>query len=41
MGVPGNHLMVAQTSQLSAKSHMHFLRYEPKGGKNAVAAMGM
>ena len=36
-----NHHMAIPTSQLSVKSHKHFLIYEPKGGHNAAAAMGM
>ena len=36
-----NHLIAVPTSQLSAQSHMHFLRYDEKGGQNAAAAMGM
>ena len=36
-----NRLMAIPTSQLSAKSHKDFLRYDQKGGQNAAAAMGM
>ena len=41
MDVPDQALMAIPTSQLSAKSHKHFLRYDTKGGQNAAAAMGM
>ena len=36
-----NHHRAIPTSQLSAKSHKHFLRYDPKSRHNAGVAMGM
>ena len=41
MGVPEQTSHHGSNKPTSAKSHKHFLRYEPKGGQNAVAAMGM